>query len=335
MDLRLAQRAAALADGLRTEVALKDQLMDAGSGARWASVRPCPATPAVPDLPGLRAYDWAAAGYPPAMRELIQPPPALFVRGRPDPPPIAPACVAVIGARRCTERGRWLAYDMARGLAEAGIVVVSGLAIGIDAAAHEGALAGGGPTVAVLASSVDKPTPQRNRALGEAIANGGGWLVSERPFGCQVRGREFPRRNRLVAAMVQAVVVVEAGLPSGTLGTVSIALDLDRDVAAVPGTPGAPASAGANALLKAGAPAVEDAGDVLSLIKRGVPNRFSPVERDEQAVLAALPGAVGGPGQWLAGSGLPRPRAEAALGRLLARGALRRLGGGRLARVLR
>ena len=224
---------------------------------------------------------------------------------------------------------------MARGLAEAGVVVVSGLALGIDAAAHEGALAGGGPTVAVLASSVDRPTPSRNRRLGETIAAGGGWLLSERPFGAAVRGAQFPRRNRLVAALVRAVVVVEAGLPSGTLGTVNVALDLSRDVAAVPGTPGAPASAGANALLKAGAAPVEHAADVLALLGRGASLRRPPVERDEAALLAALPGAAGAPGQWLAASGLPRARGEAALGRLLARGALRRLAGGRIARVLR
>lgn len=335
MDLRLAHRAAALADGLRHGVALGDDLILAGSGAAWARARPSPLTSAPPELPGLRAYDWGEAGYPPALRELAQPPPALFVRGRPEPPPIAPACVAIIGARRCTERGRWLAFDMARGLAEAGVVVVSGLALGIDAAAHEGALRGGGSTVAVLASSVDRPTPSRNRGLGERIARGGGWLVSERPFGAAVCGREFPRRNRLVAALAQAVVVVEAGLPSGTLGTVERALELNRDVAAVPGNPGAPASAGANALLKAGAAPVEDATDVLALLGRAVAFDRPPLERDEAALLMALPGAAGGPGEWLAASGIPRGRAEAALGRLLARGALRRLSGGRLARVLR
>ena len=283
----------------------------------------------------MRAYDWCEAGYPPALRELKQPPPALFVRGRAGPPPIAPVSVAIIGARRCTERGRWLAYDMARGLAEAGLVVVSGLALGIDAAAHEGAMRGGGPTVAVLASSVDRPTPARNRRLGETIADGGGWLVSERPFGAAVRGAEFPRRNRLVAALVQAVVVVEAGLPSGTLGTVNLALELGREVAAVPGTPGAPASAGANALLKAGATPVEDATDVLALLGCRVSLSRPPFEREEAALLAALPGAAGGPGEWIAASGLSHDRATAALGRLLARGALRRLSGGRIARVLR
>ncbi len=335
MDLDLAHRAATLADGLRSSVHLPTQLAESGSGAAWARSRPSPRGARVPCLPGLRAYDWAAAGYPPALRELDQPPPALFVRGLPEPPPIAPRCVAIIGARRCTERGRWLAFDLARGLARAGVVVVSGLALGIDCAAHEGALAGGGPTVAVLASSVDRPTPARNRRLGEEIAAGGGWLLSERPFGAFVRGADFPRRNRLVAALVRAVVVVEAGLPSGTLGTVEASLRLNREVAAMPGPPGAPASAGANALIKAGAALVEDAADVLALLGRDERPPPTSLERDEAVLFGGLPGVVGGPGDWVAASGLPPGRARSALGRLLARGVLRRLDGGRIGRVLR
>lgn len=335
MDLRTAHTAAALAASVDRRAALRDELLAAGSAAAWVAsrgpLRPLPRRPPASTL----ALDWADPAYPVALRDLDSPPPALFVRGIPRPLPPASQCVALIGSRRCTERSRWLAYDLARGVAQAGVTVVSGLALGIDAAAHEGALAGGGTTVAVIASPVDRPTPQRNARLGERIAESGGWLVSERALDAQVAARDFPWRNRLVAGLVQAVVVVEAGLPSGTLSTVARALDLDppRDVGAVPGPPGAPASQGANALIKAGAALVESPQDVLELLGRFDDEPANPADPDEQQLLSGLREAAGGPGDWVRASGLPAPRARAALGRLLARGSLRRLDGGRIARV--
>jgi DNA processing protein len=274
--------------------------------------------------------------YPPALHlpPLRPSPPALFVRGRGTLPPPG-RCVALIGARRCTSDGRVIARGLARGLVEAGVTVVSGLALGIDAAAHEGAVDAGGTTVAVLASPVDRPTPAANRGLGEEIVASGGWLVSERAPDAVVRASEFPRRNRLVVALCDAVVVVEAGLPSGTLGTVSLALAAGRAVGAVPGSVLSPASAGSNALLAAGATPILGVADALALLSLEATQRTEePQDPDERAVLGALPGASGPAERWIAHSGLAEDRARSALLRLVARGALRRDGVGGIARCL-
>ena len=241
-----------------------------------------------------------------------------------------------------------MARDLAAGLARAGVVVVSGLAMGIDAAAHEGALDAGGGTVAVLASAVDQPTPRCNAGLADEVLASGGWLVSERPPMASVRPSDFPRRNRLVAGLVSALVVVEAGLSSGTWSTVGHALDLGLDVGAVPGPINSPASQGAHELIRRGAQLVSSADDILSMLGRlpGLsdgeamvsvgPHRVLPPQlpADERALLDGVAGASGGVGQWLEASGLEPGRAQVALTRLLARGVLRRLPGGRIGRVL-
>jgi len=283
----------------------------------------------------ITALGWEDRRYPSGLRHLACPPPALFVRGLADSLPPRARCIAVIGARRCTELGRAMARDLAAGLVREGLVVVSGLALGIDASAHQGALDAGGETLAVLASSVDSPTPHRHRGLAVEIVERGGWLLSERPPAAVVRPWDFPRRNRLVAALVRVVVVVEAGLRSGTLSTVAHALDLGVDVAAVPGAATSPASAGAHELLRRGAHLVTGVGDILDLL--GSPRVSLPgseLSGDEQAVLDSLPGACGSNDRWLEASGLPPERARRALNGLLLGGALRRLAGGRIARVL-
>lgn len=282
----------------------------------------------------VRAVGPLDPGYPPDLhhRPLRPAPPALFVRGQ-APLPSFEDSVAIIGARRCTENGRAVARMLGVGLAEAGVVVVSGLALGIDAAAHEGAVDAGGRTLAVLASPVDRPTPTANAGLGEEIVASGGWLVSERPPGATVRASEFPRRNRLVVALSAAVVVVEAGLPSGTLGTVARALDVGREVGAVPGSVLSPASRGANALLRAGATPITSVDDVLALLGRARAAEERRRDPAEDAVLAAVPGASAPIEDWIAGSGLAEDEARSTILRLLARGALRRDGRG-LGRVL-
>jgi DNA processing protein len=243
-----------------------------------------------------------------------------------------------VGSRHCTELGRALARDLAAGLSRQGITVVSGLALGIDAAAHEGAIDGGGGTVAVLASPVDDPQPKSNTALATEIAAGSGWLVSERPPLSVVRGPDFPWRNRIVAGLAGALVVVEAGLRSGTLSTVEHALAVGVDVGAVPGPATSPVSQGVHAMLKAGARVVTEVGDVLEMLGRPVadPSGAGPAGRDPDAtaLLAGFPGASGTDGEWLHCSRIEAGRARAALSRLLSRGELRRLPGGRVARVL-
>jgi len=274
--------------------------------------------------------------YPLGLARLDRPPPALFVQGKGAALPPYSRCVAVIGSRRASSEGLRLASDLARGLVGEGLCVVSGLALGIDAAAHQGAIDAGGDTIAVLASPVDEPTPRRNQGLAEGVVRSGGWLISERPPGGEVKPWEFRRRNRLVAASVALVVVVEAGLRSGTMSTVEHALSLGIEVAAVPGPAVRPSCRGSNALLRRGAQWVESIDDVLACLGRGAAAaRHGPVyDEDERAVLDGLAECTGSPGRWLEASALPPTVARAALGRLVSRGVLRRLSGGQIRRVL-
>jgi DNA processing protein len=346
MDIELAARAAHAAERIPSMRSSREALVRYGSTASWLhsvegrqlvfSNESVGRTGL--QVAGAHALAWEDPGYPEGLRHLSQPPPALFVRGPQGALPAPERCVAVIGARRCTESGRAFARDLAGSLARAGVVVVSGLAMGIDTAAHEGALDVGGETLAVLASAVNEPTPRRNVGLADEILDAGGWLLSERPPGASVRAFDFPRRNRLVAALVQLVVVVEAGLRSGTLSTVGHALDLGVDVAAVPGPATSPASAGAHELIRRGAHLVTSSVDVLPLLGRRVSrscnSQDSPADEDAASVLNGLPGASGTLDQWVVASDLPRARAIASVHRLLVGGVLRRLPGGRIARVL-
>ena len=279
-----------------------------------------------PSAGPVRAIGPLEPDYPLGLLSLVDPPRALFVRGSTDPVPGPSRCLAIIGARRCTAEGRRVARDLAACAARAGLVVVSGLALGVDAAAHEGALDAGGQTLAVLASPVDQPTPLANAGLAREIVETGGWLASERPPGASVRARDFPWRNRLVAAIAGAVVVVEAGLRSGTVGTVEWALSLGRLVGAVPGSVLSPASAGANRLLRDGAAPITCGEDAVGLLSLVVDRRRIRSDA-EDAVWRAVPGADAPIEAWLRGSGLERDAARAALLTMVARGELVRRGG--------
>jgi DNA processing protein len=337
MDLDVAVSVACASDRARSGARLRERLITSGSAAAWLATQPR-AVVSASSWPSssVRALAWEEPDYPLGFRALDSPPPVVFVRGRVEALPPPERCVALVGARRCTEEGRWIARDLASQLARRGVVVVSGLALGIDIAAHAGALSVGGATLAVLPSDVDHPAPRRNAGIAAEIASGGGWLLSERPPGAAIRPESFPRRNRLVAASAGAVVVVEASLRSGTLSTVQWALGLGRPVGAVPGSPLSAASVGSNRLLAAGAAVVTSAQDVMDLLG-AAGSEERPVAADDvdsRAVLGAIPGASGQTAEWLSGSGLPRGRARAALLRLVAAGAVRRLDGGRIARVL-
>jgi DNA processing protein len=172
--------------------------------------------------------------------------------------------VAIVGARRPTPYGEAVAERLATDLARAGVVVVSGLALGIDAAAHEGALLGEGCTVAVLGTGVDVVYPASNLGLSGRIVAAGGALVSQFPDGTQPQRANFPRRNWTMAALSDLVVVVEAALGSGALITANAALALDRTVMAVPGSVFSPLSVGCHQLLRDGAGLVQNARDVLA-----------------------------------------------------------------------
>jgi len=199
-------------------------------------------------------------GFPPLLRASSDPPPVLYVRGRLEPDDRL--AVAVVGARRATPHGTRTAARLAEGLASRGFTIVSGLARGIDAAAHQGALAGGGRTVAVLGCGIDRVYPREHVRLADAIAARGA-VVSELPLGTPPLRRNFPERNRLIAWMSWATVVVEAARDSGSLITAGLAAEEGRLVFAVPGPPGEPNAEGTNGLLRAGAICCRGAGDVL------------------------------------------------------------------------
>lgn len=198
--------------------------------------------------------------YPERLTHLPDPPEGLWVRGPIRLPP--DRMIGIVGTRRATEYGRRMAHDLAFDLATAGWAIVSGLAAGIDAAAHRGALAAGGTTIAVLGCGVDHVYPVANRGLHEAIGRCG-LLLSEYPPEWTPRKFQFPERNRIIAALGSALVVVQAGERSGALITAGQALNLGREVLAVPGAADQPVSRGVHQLLREGAPVAETAVDVL------------------------------------------------------------------------
>ncbi|MCW5714330.1 MAG: DNA-processing protein DprA [Bauldia sp.] len=201
-------------------------------------------------------------GYPAWLRQIDGAPPLLAVRGSPEV--FARPAIAIIGSRNASVAGRKMAAILARGIGEEGLVVASGLARGIDAAAHEAALPTG--TIAVFAGGIDRVYPPENAMLAEAIASGGGAIVTEAPLGLEPRARDFPRRNRIVSGLSLGVVVVEAAERSGTLITARFAGEQGRIVFAVPGSPLDPRAAGTNRLLKDGAILTTEAADVLGVV---------------------------------------------------------------------
>jgi DNA processing protein len=227
--------------------------------------------------------------YPAPLRELRHPPPVLYATRLSAVTDAETPAAVVIGSRRPSEYGRSIAYSLARGLGSAGVPVVSGLALGIDAVAHRACLDATGRTAAVLASGVDVAYPRTNRALYGRIRESGS-IVSEMPPGARPYRWLFPARNRIMAALGQVTVVVEAAERSGTLITADCAADLGRDVAAVPGQVTSAAAAGTNALIRNGAALVTDAQDVLDLMygvgAREIPSAPAPVlDEREQRVL--------------------------------------------------
>jgi DNA processing protein len=212
---------------------------------------------------GMGWVSWAEDEYPPLLREMSDPPPVLFYRGRlPDPErPLA----AVVGTRRPSSGAALEAFELARGLGRAGVAVVSGLALGIDSFAHRGNLEGGAPTVAVLGSAVDRVYPASNRALAARILENGGALLSEYPPGTRPVKWNFPARNRIIAGLARAVVVVEAPEKSGALITAGFALDYGRELYVSSAGAGVAAGAGAASPLGAGTRKLaEDGAAVIS-----------------------------------------------------------------------
>jgi DNA processing protein len=215
---------------------------------------------------GARLLFLDAPGYPAVLALLDDPPPVLTVLG--DGDALARRAVAVVGSRNASSNGRRMAETLAHDLAAAGLAVVSGLARGIDAAAHVGALAareaGAGGTIACVAGGLDVPYPPEHAGLQTRIAAEGGVVLAEMPLGTVPLARHFPRRNRIIAGLALGVVVVEAALRSGSLITARLALEAGREVFAVPGSPLDARCNGANDLIRQGAQITESAADVLA-----------------------------------------------------------------------
>ena len=226
-------------------------------------------------------------GYPALLRQIPDPPPSLWIRGDADVDVLGEPAVAIVGARACSGYGRSVARMLATESAVAGAVVVSGLARGIDGEAHRGALAAGGRTVAVLGCGIDRDYPAAHAELARSIVETGGLVVSEYELGLEPAPWRFPARNRIIAGLARATVVVEARERSGALITADFALEDGREVLAVPGEITSALSAGANALLRQGATPATCAADVLEAIGiEAMP--AAPVVPDDPAAAAIV-----------------------------------------------
>lgn len=235
---------------------------------------------------------WSDSRYPAWLRMVPDPPPVLWVRG--DLHVFEQPSVAIVGSRGASQYAKVVARKLAAGLADAGVVVTSGMARGVDGAAHAGCLDAGGRTIAVVGTGVDVVYPAEHAELAERIANAG-VLVSELEPGAPPNAWHFPRRNRIISGLSRAVVVVEASEKSGSLITARLALEQGREVMAVPGSVLYGQNRGAHALIKDGATPVEDAADILDAL--GLSGRvsggaLSPTASGEAAPVAAIRAAL-------------------------------------------
>ncbi|WP_196258527.1 DNA-processing protein DprA [Pelagibacterium limicola] len=235
---------------------------------------------------GARFVALGEPDYPPHLEHIHAPPPLIAVKG--SHIVSAQKTIGIVGARNASAAGRRMAQLLASDLGNAGYAVVSGLARGIDAAAHDASLRTG--TIAVLAGGLDRLYPQENIPLAEAIVDQGGALVSEMPFGWEARARDFPRRNRLVAGISLGVVIVEAAKRSGSLITARLALEQNREVFAVPGSPLDPRAEGGNALIRQGAILITSAEDIINDLAQSRPPQADLFQEDDQdQPLGAVP----------------------------------------------
>ena len=285
----------------------------------------------------------ADARYPPALLQLADPPLVLYITG--EVPTPWPDALAIVGSRNPTAQGLSNARDFAATFAGAGLTVISGLALGVDGAAHEGALQGAASgtlaTVAIVGTGLDRVYPKQHHDLAHRIA-ARGLLVSEYPIGTPPLAQNFPRRNRVIAALAHGTVVIEAALQSGSLITAREAAEQGKEVFAIPGSIHSPQSRGCHALIKQGAKLVETAQDVLEelpqLASRARAAATQPKavrqERGDE-VLEALAFEPAGLDALVARTGLPAPALQARLLELELQGHVARLAGGLFQRIAR
>jgi DNA processing protein len=238
------------------------------------------------DDPANQIITLADAQYPQMLLQIPDPPPYLYLKGRQDL--INRPAIAIVGSRNATPPGREIAESFARTLSDAGLTVISGLALGIDAAAHRGGLAGVSASVAVVGTGLDVVYPARNRELAHELAARGA-LLSEFPLGTPAIAGNFPRRNRLISGMARGCLVVEAAQRSGSLITARMANEQGREVYAIPGSIHSPLSKGCHRLIRQGAKLVECAQDVLEeLGLAGLPAPDATAEQEPHALLQIL-----------------------------------------------
>jgi DNA processing protein len=274
--------------------------------------------------PGFSVVDLRDPDYPALLKKIHYPPQRLYLRGRLISDEI---CVAVVGARQASSYGKMVAGYLGEELARRGIAVASGMARGVDTAAHRGALRGGGRTIAVLGCGIDIVYPRENRALMEEIAESGA-VITEFPPGEEPKPWHFPARNRIISGMALGTVVVEAGERSGSLITANFALEEGRDVFAVPGQIRSPGSRGTHALIKQGARLVEDIRDILEELSlpienRGKPRRAPPTF-EERKILDCLGGGGRHTDELIAESGMSAAQVTALLAVMELKGLVQR-----------
>ncbi|WP_019602458.1 DNA-processing protein DprA [Teredinibacter turnerae] len=219
--------------------------------------------------------------YPELLREIKRPPPVLYVAG--DARLLSFPQIAVVGSRNPTPSGRGSAFDFSRELAASGFVVTSGLALGVDSAAHQGALAAQGKTIAVLGTGIDQVYPQRNKQMADQIVQTGGALVSEFPLGTTALPANFPQRNRVISGLSYGVLVVEAAPRSGSLITARYAIQQNREIFAIPGSIHNPLAKGCHQLIREGAKLVEDAKDIVDELQHFLRLQWQQLDLDKVA----------------------------------------------------
>lgn len=330
-------------------------ILRAGPAALGAHVTPAqaraicaPVTPALATLIDA-TLAWLAAPdhhlvtcddprYPPALAEIPDPPLLLYVSGRVEL--LAQPLIAVVGSRNASVQGRVDAESFAAALSGAGLCVVSGLALGIDTAAHEGALRGAGSTIAVVGTGLDRVYPARNRALAHRIA-AQGCIVSEYPLGMPPLAANFPRRNRIISGLAAGVLVIEAAAQSGSLITAQLAAEQGREVFALPGSIHSALTKGCHRLIREGAQLVETVDDVLMAMRlsplAGLPqvDAAAPASEDDGMLLDALGHEPVALDELLARLALDPGMLGARLLELELAGVVTRLPGGRVQRIWR
>lgn len=279
---------------------------------------------------GIEPVPWDGASYPVALTTIVDPPPVLWVRGRVDA--LAAPAVAIVGARAASPYGLSVAERLAADLAAAGVVVVSGLARGVDSAAHRGALSVGGVTIAVLGSGADVMYPPEHTALAAAIVARGA-VTSELVPGTPPLARFFPRRNRIISGLSRAVVVIEAGEKSGSLITARLALEQGRDVLAVPGNVLSGRNRGGHGLLRDGAKIVESADDIFEELGMAPAGARSGAPEADPILSSLTPGEAADLDAIAERTGLAPTRLLPRLFELEVAGAVARAGGGKFVRV--